>query len=309
MTTRPKHHRLFGSSDAQASRSQKGFTLVELLVVLAVLAVIGTLLLPAAAKAQSKMRVNRCMSNLQDIGTAMGLYMQDSQDKLPFASLRYNTGKKEHHYSWDDLMGAYLGVDLTMDQRSLDGATSGSSLKSLVCPLDAAPIKYASELPRTEHRRSYSMPEHNMGLNTIAGRKATAADWPPCPVNQTGIGLAYDGRINFANERWNPDDEPGAAKIPRWQSAFTLPMILEQSHTIFMTERFSGLNHVGSVAESVLSGINQHATAEAGNLPENLNYLMVDGHVENLAPTSTYSRTNASLTAPPSGMWTILAGD
>ena len=309
MPMSPKTQCHFGRRNTSASRREVGFTLMELIVTLAVLALVGTLVLPAVAKAQSKFRTNRCISNLQDVGTAMNLYMQDSKDKLPYASLRYNTGKKEHHLSWDDLMGSYLGVDLTLDQRSMDGATSGSSLKSLLCPVDPAPIKYNSDMPRSEYRRSYSLPEHNMGMNTIGGRKATMADWPPCPVNQTGLGLAYEGRVNFADKRWNPDDEPGSTQAPRWQAAFQVAMVLEQSHTIFMTERFSGLNHVGGVAEATISGINQHGSTEAGALPERLNYLMVDGHVENLAPAATYSKTNSSPTAAPSGMWTVLADD
>jgi prepilin-type N-terminal cleavage/methylation domain-containing protein/prepilin-type processing-associated H-X9-DG protein len=300
----------FGSRGDSTPRRQAGFTLIELMVTLAVLALIGTLVLPAVAKAQSKMRTNKCVSNLQDIGTAMNLYLQDSHDKLPYASIRFNTGKKEHHLSWDDLMGPYLGVDLTLDQRSQDGASAGGSFKSLECPMDKAGIKYASDMPRTEYRRSYSMPENNMGQKAISGRKATAADWPPCPVNQTGMGLAHDGRTLQPNCRWNPDDEPGSSKVPRWQAAYQMPMILDQAQTIFMTERFSGLNHVGGVAEATVADISQHLGTDTGmTLPERVNYLMVDGHVESLAPMATYSVTNRSVTAPASGMWTVLAED
>jgi prepilin-type N-terminal cleavage/methylation domain-containing protein/prepilin-type processing-associated H-X9-DG protein len=291
-------------------RSQTGFTLIELMVTLAVLALVGTLVLPAMAKAQSKMRTNRCVSNLQDIGTALNLYLQDSHDKLPYASLRFNTGKKEHNLSWDDLMGPYLGVDLSLDQRSQDGASVGGSYKLLECPMDKVPLKFSSDMPRTEFRRSYSMPEHNMGQNEIAGRKATAADWPPCPVNQTGLGLALDGRPAQAGSRWNPDDEPGASKVPRWQAAFQMPMIMDQAKTIFMTERFSGLNHVGGCTDAAIADITQHLNPEPSMaLPERINYLMVDGHVESLAPTASISSTNRPGVTTPTGMWTVLAED
>jgi len=280
------------------------------MVTLAVLALVGTLVLPAMAKAQTKMRSNRCVSNLQDIGTALNLYLQDSHDKLPYASLRFNTGKKEHNLSWDDLMGPYLGVDLTLDQRSLDGASADGSYKLLECPMDKVPMKYSSDMPHTEFRRSYSMPEHNMGQNAVAGRKATAADWPPCPVNQTGLGLALDGRTMQPGSRWNPDDEPGSSKVPRWQAAFQMPMILDQSQTIFMTERFSGLNHVGGCTDAAIADISQHISPESKMaLPERINYLMVDGHVESLIPTASNSRTNRPGVTAPTGMWTVLAED
>lgn len=306
----PRTTHPFGSRGDSTPRRQAGFTLIELLVTLAVLALVGTLILPAVAKAQSKMRTNKCVNNLQDIGTAMNLYLQDSHDKLPYASIRFNTGKKEHTLSWDDLMGPYLGVDLTLDQRSQDGASAGGSFKPLACPMDKVPMKYSSDMPRTEFRRSYSMPEHNMGRNTVGGRKATAADWPPCPVNQTGLGLALDGRTGQPDTRWNPDDEHGSSKVPRWQSAFQTPMILDHTQTIFMTERFSGLNHVGGSTDAAIADISQHLSPDSGMaMPERINYLMVDGHVESLVPTASNSSTNRPGVTAPTGMWTVLAED
>ena len=289
-------------------RQVAGFTLIELFVAVAVISLLMFLILPALAKAQSKMRSNRCLSNLQDVGTAMSLYLQDSNDKLPYAALRYSRGTEEHHLSWDDLMGPYLGIDLTVAQRNQDGAVNAGSFKLLTCPQDAVAMALENGVDRKESRRSYAMAEHNLGLNTVAGRAATMADWPPNPVNQTGLGLRLDGRAGHLTTRWNTDDEPGDKRAPRWQMAFQVPMILTPTTTLFMTEQFDQANRVGAWSGAAVSDISAHASKGAATQSQ-FNYLMVDGHVENLAPATTYGPTASTTSTAPTGIWTVWQDD
>jgi prepilin-type N-terminal cleavage/methylation domain-containing protein/prepilin-type processing-associated H-X9-DG protein len=59
------------------------FTLVELLVVLAMISVLAGLLLPAFSKAKEAGRATACLSNLRQIGIALQLYTQDNNNRLP----------------------------------------------------------------------------------------------------------------------------------------------------------------------------------------------------------------------------------
>ncbi|PYK97688.1 MAG: hypothetical protein DME19_15420 [Verrucomicrobia bacterium] len=62
---------------------KRAFTLVELLVVLAILGVLAGLLLPAFSKAKEAGRAAACLSNLRQIGIALQLYTQDNNNRLP----------------------------------------------------------------------------------------------------------------------------------------------------------------------------------------------------------------------------------
>ena len=59
------------------------FTLLELLVVVAILAVLLGLLLPALTAAKQKAKSVKCGNNLKQVGTAFLLYAGDSNDHLP----------------------------------------------------------------------------------------------------------------------------------------------------------------------------------------------------------------------------------
>ena len=60
-----------------------GFSLLELLLVIAIVAVLAGLLLPALARAKAKARSAQCLNNLRQWGLAFRQYADDNQDYLP----------------------------------------------------------------------------------------------------------------------------------------------------------------------------------------------------------------------------------
>src|SRR5215204_1217204 len=60
-----------------------GFTLVELLVVIGIIALLVAVLVPALSKAREKSRRTACLSNLRSLGQAMYLYAHAFKDRLP----------------------------------------------------------------------------------------------------------------------------------------------------------------------------------------------------------------------------------
>jgi len=68
-----------------------GFTLVELLVTISIIAVLATLLLPTIAVAMEKSRRVVCSSNFKQCGLALYSYAADHDDRLPRVNTNSNT--------------------------------------------------------------------------------------------------------------------------------------------------------------------------------------------------------------------------
>lgn len=62
---------------------RKAFTLIELLVVIAIIAIIAAILFPVFARAKKSANQAKCVSNLSQIGKAIGLYMGEYDDRWP----------------------------------------------------------------------------------------------------------------------------------------------------------------------------------------------------------------------------------
>ncbi len=70
-------------NEKATSRRDAAFTLIEMLTVIAVIAILTALLLPVLGRARASALSTSCTSKLRQMGMAMHMYVQDQMNRYP----------------------------------------------------------------------------------------------------------------------------------------------------------------------------------------------------------------------------------
>lgn len=89
-------------------RPAQAFTLIELLMVIAIIGILAALLLPGLGRAKESGKATACVGNLHQIGIALQLYTQDYRNRLPNMYDAYEQHTNQLP-SPDKVLGSYLG--------------------------------------------------------------------------------------------------------------------------------------------------------------------------------------------------------
>lgn len=179
-------------------RKGAGFTLVELLVVVAVIAVLAAILLPVLSKAREAARKALCQSNLRQIGLAFGLYLSDWDGFFP-------CNDDPHLWMgrhWRAVIQPYVGgheIEYTL----FDGRPAKSRhIDVYLCPSDPlAPKRWS----RTSYGYSacfYHEPEHINALSSaVAGY--TCSNWREIIEALSSLPCVsqHESKVNFPSRK------------------------------------------------------------------------------------------------------------
>lgn len=107
-------------------QAQKGFTLLELLVVIALIVLLASLLLPALARAKKKASDAKCLSNLRQIGIGLLQYTSDESEKFPYAPALTPTGLPRMMFvDFWSMIHPYVATNGSFFLCSLDRSVAG----------------------------------------------------------------------------------------------------------------------------------------------------------------------------------------
>lgn len=115
-------------------KTKSGFTLLELLVTIAVIALLASLLLPALSRGKDRARAATCLNNLRQWGIATQLYVTDQNDFLPPEGFGSPTTAAQLAQGWYFHLPAALGISpyAAMPWRTNSAAPLGRSIWT--CP-------------------------------------------------------------------------------------------------------------------------------------------------------------------------------
>jgi prepilin-type processing-associated H-X9-DG protein len=134
-------------------RVRRGFTLIELFVIIAIIAVLIALLLPAVQAAREAVRRTQCSNNLEQIGLA-ALSYESTNGTFPASNIiaglgttvvwKSNWSSLSRILAWLEQGSAYNAVNFTQkDSNAVNTTVCGLLIQTFVCPGDPQTLTQA----------------------------------------------------------------------------------------------------------------------------------------------------------------------
>ncbi len=189
-----------------------GFTLVEMILVIAIIGILVSITIPALGSSRETSRRLKCLTNLKGLGVGFAAYMNDSKELLPrVRPLHDPNSGNTNDSSLLDVMAQYLSVPSPRRSDENNPNSPFISSEVFICPSDRVGRDAATNFEPLWRTNGTSY-EYLAGYAMVLCEQLTVPD-PQSAVSKTYAEPRWrDLPVLLDNDDWHPGRKNGAPR-------------------------------------------------------------------------------------------------
>ena len=188
----------------------RAFTLIELLVVIAIIAILAAILFPVFAQAKAAAKKTGCLSNLKQIGTAIQIYINDTDDTLPMDQYWVAT-PPTLQVRWQDMIYPYIKNGTKFQDSNPDNGRAMGGGGVFSCPSFPSPqlAQYGLHVVLAPDGASCPWTAWYGGATPTVSSTTISAPSDQIYIVEKGQNDGNDSWLTFEAGEWNWTDTVG----------------------------------------------------------------------------------------------------